>query len=352
MILRSSCPPLPGTLSSLTQWLSRLCKETGLSAPLVVLWPGQSFAKYFDGVSWNNPSTLKPTDKSLIPKKNSSFPYHDCTWLRASVNAQVHKQLAGKTAIPCWVGSDLLAMVAFGIDKNDPDHIEFAGEIGGEFADALEALHTVEMLKAHVRGLTACLKFSDRSFTVATALGRVLAATSGASALIGKAVYGESFSSFRDQEIKTLPENIQSGLRNSHSQISIDSRTTAAIEPWRADAITTMPPLYQVEILQEPDAARRPLALSKLSYCEKQVFDLLVQGRSNKEIATVRRCSLSTIRHQVASTFGKLNVHRREELIAAFHSKSAPLHVPGLGAVAKIQAPFVGQASQVRRYIE
>jgi DNA-binding CsgD family transcriptional regulator len=65
-----------------------------------------------------------------------------------------------------------------------------------------------------------------------------------------------------------------------------------------------------------------------LSSAESDVARHVLAGRSNSEIALLRRCSTRTVANQVASLFRKLGVRSRLELVAL-----APLLSPrrGLG---------------------
>ena len=53
-----------------------------------------------------------------------------------------------------------------------------------------------------------------------------------------------------------------------------------------------------------------------LTTAEADVFDLVRQGLSNKEIAAARGRSVATIKHQLQSVFGKYGVNSRARLIA------------------------------------
>jgi DNA-binding CsgD family transcriptional regulator len=53
-----------------------------------------------------------------------------------------------------------------------------------------------------------------------------------------------------------------------------------------------------------------------LSSAESDVVRHLLAGRSNSEIAALRRCSTRTVANQVASLFRKLGVRSRLELVA------------------------------------
>src|SRR5262249_20564991 len=67
------------------------------------------------------------------------------------------------------------------------------------------------------------------------------------------------------------------------------------------------------------DAPPRPSALpfSGLSFRQGEVLKLIMQGRSNKEIARTLALAEGTVKIHVAALFGKLGVHRRAALAVA-----------------------------------
>jgi DNA-binding NarL/FixJ family response regulator len=56
---------------------------------------------------------------------------------------------------------------------------------------------------------------------------------------------------------------------------------------------------------------------SKLSPRQRQVFDLMVEGRSNKEIARTLKLAEGTVKIHVAALFRKLGVNRRAAVAVA-----------------------------------
>lgn len=69
-------------------------------------------------------------------------------------------------------------------------------------------------------------------------------------------------------------------------------------------------------ILEWPTAERQPH--DPLPPAQREVLDLVLAGRSNAEIARVRRRSVRTIANQVASIFRRLGVGSRLEVFALF----------------------------------
>ena len=62
-------------------------------------------------------------------------------------------------------------------------------------------------------------------------------------------------------------------------------------------------------------AARKSTALPELSKQEVTVRDLILQGKTNKEIANELFISLSTVKTHITNLYGKLNITSRQELL-------------------------------------
>jgi DNA-binding NarL/FixJ family response regulator len=58
-------------------------------------------------------------------------------------------------------------------------------------------------------------------------------------------------------------------------------------------------------------------SINRLSRRQRQVFDLVVQGRSNKEIARTLNLGVGTVKIHMAGLFRKLGVHRRAAVAVA-----------------------------------
>lgn len=61
----------------------------------------------------------------------------------------------------------------------------------------------------------------------------------------------------------------------------------------------------------------RASALSELTEAESEVLELVLQGLSNRAIAERRGTSRRTVANQIQSSFRKLGVSSRAELMAA-----------------------------------
>jgi DNA-binding NarL/FixJ family response regulator len=60
-----------------------------------------------------------------------------------------------------------------------------------------------------------------------------------------------------------------------------------------------------------------PFRLDALTRRQRDVLNLIVQGKSNKEIARALGLGEGTVKIHVAALFGKLGVHRRAAVAAA-----------------------------------
>jgi DNA-binding NarL/FixJ family response regulator len=79
-----------------------------------------------------------------------------------------------------------------------------------------------------------------------------------------------------------------------------------------------------------------------LSTRQRQVFDLMVQGRSNKEIARTLRISEFTVKEHVTALFDKLGVRRRAAAVAAYAWTS------GVSAFQTISPPRLNYGYEIR----
>jgi len=60
-----------------------------------------------------------------------------------------------------------------------------------------------------------------------------------------------------------------------------------------------------------------------LSSREEEIFALVAQGRSNKEVARSLNCTERTVKHHMTNIMQKLNVRNRVEAALKFHGAKA-----------------------------
>jgi pimeloyl-ACP methyl ester carboxylesterase/DNA-binding CsgD family transcriptional regulator len=77
-----------------------------------------------------------------------------------------------------------------------------------------------------------------------------------------------------------------------------------------------LPSLPKRAVRRMPKAPRRPPALSTLTPRQREVLELLAQGRSNREIARTLYRSEHTVHRHVANILGQLGVRTRAQAVA------------------------------------
>jgi len=78
--------------------------------------------------------------------------------------------------------------------------------------------------------------------------------------------------------------------------------------------------------LTEAPAVSPPLSVDALTRRQRDVLYLIVQGRTNKEIARSLGLGEGTVKIHVAALFGKLGVHRRAAVAVAGSRFLSPAH--------------------------
>jgi DNA-binding NarL/FixJ family response regulator len=72
-----------------------------------------------------------------------------------------------------------------------------------------------------------------------------------------------------------------------------------------------------MELLAQPPQRGRK-ALDELSAQERRILALVVDGKTNKEIAAALGLSNNTVKNYLSNTFQKLRVNRRSEAAARY----------------------------------
>jgi DNA-binding NarL/FixJ family response regulator len=100
-------------------------------------------------------------------------------------------------------------------------------------------------------------------------------------------------------------------LKHAPSDVLLDGiRTVAAGEALLAPEVTRRV-IAAFAQAPEPSSTEPPADLNRLTEREREVFDLLVRGRSNAEIATALYVEATTVKTHVASALRKLDLRDR-----------------------------------------
>jgi len=270
------------SLPQVVRWLGLRCRHAGITAPWIILWPGTGHGQILIGKKWRALKQGGSPDYTRVPRKSGELSF-DTGWVKPFSPDQAEKRYAA----PCWVEEGLMAIVGFSQEYGALQEIE---SIAAEFSVALEILHTIETLRCRIECLENCVRTPDLAVAFANSCGDLLASTAEGQWGLGP-MADPSHSFLKDPRITKLPRGI-----------------------------LTILPIFRVEVLTEVREGRIPVPLSKLTWAEKHVCDLAIQGLSNKEIAAARGCSLSTTRHQIAAVYRKTGMRSRQELIFAHFS--------------------------------
>jgi DNA-binding NarL/FixJ family response regulator len=96
---------------------------------------------------------------------------------------------------------------------------------------------------------------------------------------------------------------------NEHSNLQMNGSVVMSYPPNSFGSFTAVLPSPQ-----EPDVSRS--AIGTLPRRQHEVLILIMQGRSNKEIARSLNLSLGTVKIHLAALFAKFGVRRRAALAA------------------------------------
>lgn len=299
------------SLPQVVRWLGLRCRYAGIAAPWIILWPDTCHAQILIEKKWQALKKGGSPDYTRVPRKSGELSF-DTGWVKPFFLDQVERQYAA----PCWVEEGLMAIVGF---SQEPDALQEIESIAAEFCGALEIVHKMETLRCRIECLGKCVRTPDLAVAFANSRGDVLASTAEGQWGLGP-MADPSHSFLKDPRITKLPRGILSAIRDSKNQMRVDERQNVVIETVLKKSLSTILPIFRVEVLTEVREGRIPVPLSKLTWAEKHVCDLAIQGLSNKEIAAARGCSLSTTRHQIAAVYRKTGMRSRQKLIFAHFS--------------------------------
>lgn len=251
-----------------------------------------------------------------------------------------------------WLGKDLRGMFSLYRKPEQPDFSD------AEIETLRELLPLISIAIDRVRRLhrerlyRAVLEDFNRNMPVGLLLLDwdldIIYANTEAYRLIATWNYGiDASKQYNSREVFELPKELLDCCRSLRSQIIEEgapgmrtlSKTPSVIEncpdwlkssiqPIRLNSANIALPGFFVSIENKHEESRAPspeinqeklILLNQLTPSERELALLVGEGLSNKEIAERLNKSVLTVKKQLNSTFGKLNISNRARLIALLH---------------------------------
>ena len=78
--------------------------------------------------------------------------------------------------------------------------------------------------------------------------------------------------------------------------------------------------IFLMQKLKKCSTNNKKFKIENLTSKEKEIIDLILEGKSNKEIAEILYVSLSTVKTHINNIYGKINIKSRKELKNIFQS--------------------------------
>ena len=201
-------------------------------------------------------------------------------------------------------------------------HIRAAFELGEQLASRLPTVDSAVQLARIVPKPCLLTDEDGRCIVQNDAFGRVLEATPGA-VRGGRVVFDDPF----------LQDSWQQALQEARLTAATRSllATTSTGEEWMGHVVpfpcVSSPvhgvPRHLMFAMFERSAGAglrtHPVAKSSpLTKAEFEVLESVLRGQTAKVIASMRGCSVNTVRSQIATILGKTGHHSQKELIASF----------------------------------
>lgn len=180
-----------------------------------------------------------------------------------------------------------------------------ASEVCGEAVTGREAVAKAKQLKPHI----VLLEVNLPQLNGLEATRQILKALPKTEVLV--------YTTQKAEEV--VHEALAAGARGYVLKTDPGTTLVAAVEalrqhePFLTSAISET--LLENYVLGEPTAGRQPVTRSHLSSREREVIQLLAEGRSNKEVAAALSISVKTAETHRANILRKLRLHSMSDLV-------------------------------------
>ncbi len=193
----------------------------------------------------------------------------------------------------------------------------------------------LESARSECQAMRWVLCGCDRLVAAVRPNGEILALSPSASDVLKSLEVGPSHY-FHTGRPKLPTHLAQAIAQKSAGQVRLNKTCTARLDPIGPTSDTWQPVIGVEFFVEKAPPLHLPPPISLLTPVERQVYELIKTGATNKEISQQRGTALATTKNQVSTILSKMGVTRRHHLLicrADFPDANFQLHKPGMNGV-------------------
>jgi DNA-binding CsgD family transcriptional regulator len=282
--------------------------EPGISGWLLLHSSGgQRQAVMIDHRGQHPIDPLAASQISKVPIPGKSEPAKsDEPWAKALLGFLGYQFKVEDTGllVPIWSAGTLLAITGIsGVGST-------AKSLAQGMVLAVCRLHEIDGLRRDIEGYRFLQEKVGKDIVIALNTGKILCQTVGGEAVLkdlqarGKHPVSTDF----------LPAALRGAIMAREKHILLEG-TRANIAHPHQPACTTAEPLVAITFHRKTAGPKTPKGLAALTVAQRRVYELLIQGDRNKEIADKMTISPHTVRHHVSAVLSKTGYPDRVLLI-------------------------------------
>ena len=172
----------------------------------------------------------------------------------------------------------------------------------------------LESARSECQGMRWVLSRCDRLVAAVRPNGEILTLSPSASDLLKSIEVGPSHY-FHTGEPELPTHLAQAIAKKSAGQVRLNKTCTARFDPIGSMSDAWQPVIGLEFSVEKAPPLHLPPPISLLSPVERQVFELIKTGATNKEISQQRGTAFATTKNQVSTILSKLGVTRRHHLL-------------------------------------
>ncbi len=193
----------------------------------------------------------------------------------------------------------------------------------------------LESARSECQGMRWVLSRCDRLVAAVRPNGEILALSTSASDLLKSLEVGPCYY-FHTGEPELPTHLAQAITKKSADQVKLSKRFTARFDPIGSMSDAWQPVIGVEFFVEKAPGLHLPPPTSLLTPVERQVYELIRTGATNREISEHRGTAFATTKNQVSTILSKLGVTRRHHLLicpADYPDANFQLHNPGMHGV-------------------